>query len=94
MARPRQVQPPLDCVTFFQPQSSLLHNQNQSYHPSLYIRDLSDDASHRSYTKVAQTYVEVVRSLPPPPAGSKVYLELGNEMNGSKSSSILCCVFF
>ena len=43
---------------------------------------------------MAQTYVEVVRSLPPPPAGSKVYLELGNEMNGSKSSSILCCVFF
>ena len=32
--------------------------------------------------QVAQQYVQVVRSLPPPPAGTKAFLELGNEMNG------------
>ena len=28
--------------------------ENQTYHPSLYIRDLSDDSNHTVYTKVSQ----------------------------------------
>jgi hypothetical protein len=63
---------------------------NGTWKPAMYIRDLADDpATHLSYTNVAQTYVEVVRSLPKPPPGSlsKVYVQLGNEMNGMWSCS-------
>ena len=45
------------------------------------LRDLADDSDRTSFTTTAAGMAKVVASLPLPPDGSNLFVQIGNELN-------------